>query len=84
MVGASNELPECEELAALFDRFLIRKLVKRVSHAGLVQMLIQVAVSAVNNRDSWVIELVVHLPLSWSGHSPLLFVPPEYLMLHFT
>ena len=25
VVGASNELPESEELAALYDRFLLRK-----------------------------------------------------------
>ena len=30
-VGASNELPESEELDALFDRFLIRRQVAQVS-----------------------------------------------------
>lgn len=39
MVGASNELPESEELDALYDRFLVRKQVKQVSAAGLAQML---------------------------------------------
>jgi MoxR-like ATPase len=39
MVGASNELPESEELDALYDRFLIRKEVKQVSPAGLTTML---------------------------------------------
>jgi hypothetical protein len=34
MVGASNELPESEELDALYDRFLIRKRVGQVSAAG--------------------------------------------------
>jgi MoxR-like ATPase len=34
VIGASNELPESEELDALYDRFLIRKLVKQVSSAG--------------------------------------------------
>ncbi|KAG1673006.1 hypothetical protein FOA52_005936 [Chlamydomonas sp. UWO 241] len=39
MVGASNELPESEELDALYDRFLIRKEVQQVSSAGLATML---------------------------------------------
>lgn len=30
-VGASNELPESEELDALYDRFLIRRRVNQVS-----------------------------------------------------
>jgi hypothetical protein len=34
LVGASNELPESEELDALYDRFLIRKQVGQVSAAG--------------------------------------------------
>ena len=38
-VGASNELPESEELDALYDRFLIRRMVSQVSPAGLVTML---------------------------------------------
>ncbi|KAG7370821.1 phospholipid-translocating P-type ATPase, flippase [Nitzschia inconspicua] len=39
VVGASNELPESDELFALFDRFLIRKEVNSVSDAGLVKLL---------------------------------------------
>ena len=39
LVGASNELPESEELDALYDRFLIRRQVKQVSPAGLMDML---------------------------------------------
>lgn len=35
LVGASNELPESEELDALYDRFLLRKSVKQVSADGL-------------------------------------------------
>lgn len=35
LVGASNELPESEELDALYDRFLIRKHVAQVSSAQL-------------------------------------------------
>jgi MoxR-like ATPase len=34
LVGASNELPESEELDALYDRFLIRKEVKQVTAGG--------------------------------------------------
>lgn len=34
LVGASNELPESEELDALYDRFLVRKEVKQVSSGG--------------------------------------------------
>eukprot|EP00798_Chlamydomonas_sp_ICE-L_P025190 gene25190-10826_t len=39
VVGASNELPESEELDALYDRFLVRREVKQVSAAGVAQML---------------------------------------------
>jgi MoxR-like ATPase len=35
LVGASNELPESEELDALYDRFLIRRQVAQVSSAQL-------------------------------------------------
>ncbi len=38
-VGASNELPESEELDALYDRFLIRRRVNQVSLAGLPALL---------------------------------------------
>jgi hypothetical protein len=38
-VGASNELPESEELDALYDRFLLRRRVSQVSQAGLLEML---------------------------------------------
>lgn len=34
-VGASNELPESEELDALFDRFLVRRHVSQVSSSQL-------------------------------------------------
>jgi MoxR-like ATPase len=33
-VAASNELPESEELDALYDRFLVRRAVRQVSSAG--------------------------------------------------
>jgi MoxR-like ATPase len=39
VVGASNELPENDELVALFDRFLIRKEVKPVSDDGVLKLL---------------------------------------------
>lgn len=39
LVGASNELPESEELDALYDRFLLRKKVRQVSPAGLTALL---------------------------------------------
>ncbi|KAK2080083.1 hypothetical protein QBZ16_002479 [Prototheca wickerhamii] len=39
LVGASNELPESEELEALYDRFLIRRAVTQVSGAGLMELL---------------------------------------------
>lgn len=38
-MGASNELPESEELDALYDRFLIRKKVEQVSTSGLRELL---------------------------------------------
>lgn len=39
VIGASNELPEGEELNALFDRFLFRLDVQPVSKAGFSQLL---------------------------------------------
>lgn len=39
LVGASNELPESEELDALYDRFLLRAPVLQVSQAGLEDLL---------------------------------------------
>lgn len=39
VIGASNELPESEELVALFDRFLIRKEVIAVSDEGVMNLL---------------------------------------------
>uniref|UniRef100_A0A7R9V9M6 AAA+ ATPase domain-containing protein n=1 Tax=Chlamydomonas euryale TaxID=1486919 RepID=A0A7R9V9M6_9CHLO len=38
LVGASNELPESEELDALYDRFLIRRTVAQVSNAQLSKL----------------------------------------------
>lgn len=39
VVGASNELPESEDLDALYDRFLLRKEVQSVSDDGIIQLL---------------------------------------------
>jgi MoxR-like ATPase len=39
VVGASNELPESEELDALYDRFLLRKEVLPVSDEGIMKIL---------------------------------------------
>jgi MoxR-like ATPase len=39
VIAASNEMPESDELDALFDRFLLRKEVLSVSDDGVVQML---------------------------------------------
>jgi MoxR-like ATPase len=39
VVGASNELPESDDLVALFDRFLIRKEVSPVSDEGVMALL---------------------------------------------
>eukprot|EP00547_Thalassionema_nitzschioides_P008787 CAMPEP_0194228370 /NCGR_PEP_ID=MMETSP0156-20130528/43337_1 /TAXON_ID=33649 /ORGANISM="Thalassionema nitzschioides, Strain L26-B" /LENGTH=1110 /DNA_ID=CAMNT_0038960881 /DNA_START=537 /DNA_END=3871 /DNA_ORIENTATION=- len=39
VVGASNELPESDELEALYDRFLLRKEVLPVSNEGVLQLL---------------------------------------------
>lgn len=38
LVGASNELPESEELDALYDRFLLRRHVSRVTNANVHQL----------------------------------------------
>ncbi|WIA32331.1 hypothetical protein OEZ86_003170 [Tetradesmus obliquus] len=52
LVGASNELPESEELDALYDRFLLRKEVKQVTVAGLTQMLDYYAGNSYDDGDS--------------------------------
>ena len=39
LIAASNELPESEELDALYDRFLLRRCVHQVSGEGLLQLL---------------------------------------------
>lgn len=40
VIGASNELPDGEELDALYDRFLFRQYVEPVSKSGFKQLLI--------------------------------------------
>lgn len=42
VIGASNELPESEDLDALLDRFLLRANVLPVSDAGLLQMVTRI------------------------------------------
>jgi MoxR-like ATPase len=39
VVGASNELPDSDELVALYDRFLIRKEVVPVTDEGVIELL---------------------------------------------
>lgn len=51
LVGASNELPESEELDALYDRFLIRRQVGQVSARGL-GTLARLAAGALGKEDA--------------------------------
>lgn len=62
LVGASNELPESEELDALYDRFLIRRQVSQVSPAGLMDML------SPNKKGRWQAGSLSHpgMPMSES------------------
>ena len=52
VVGASNELPESDELVALFDRFLIRKEVLPVSDDGVLKLLAMANPGQLDNNDS--------------------------------
>ena len=52
LVGASNELPESEELNALYDRFLIRKEVKQVTSGGLVALLSSAGTPREGNEEA--------------------------------
>eukprot|EP00889_Picochlorum_renovo_P000748 jgi/Picre1/27778/NNA_000742.t1 len=62
LVGASNELPESEELDALYDRFLIRKSVDQVSKGQLADLarLASGAIEAVDISDE-MIDLLTEL-----------------------
>ena len=51
-VAASNEGPESEELAALYDRFLLRKLVSPVSDDGVLEMLMGSEAAAAEDAAS--------------------------------
>jgi len=51
LVAASNELPESEELDALYDRFLFRREVKQVSPGGLAELLSSTANTEQARRD---------------------------------
>lgn len=48
LIGASNELPESEELDALYDRFLLRYQVEQVSQANL-----QSLIAGTDGSASW-------------------------------
>lgn len=63
-VGASNELPESEELDALYDRFLIRRQVSQVSDVGLPAML---AAAADNNLAVCLMPHAVCYPVKRQG-----------------
>jgi MoxR-like ATPase len=52
VVGASNELPESDELVALYDRFLIRKEVLPVSDDGVLTLLAMANPGQLQNNDS--------------------------------
>lgn len=52
VVGASNELPESEELDALYDRFLLRKEVLPVSDEGIMEILRMPTPGATSCDDS--------------------------------
>lgn len=52
LVGASNELPESEELDALYDRFLFRKTVNQVSAQGLGELLSTPSIAAAGEHAS--------------------------------
>ncbi len=52
-VGASNELPESEELDALYDRFLLRKEVTQVSTAALKTLLAETAAHWKSQLPRW-------------------------------
>ena len=43
LVGASNEMPESEELDALYDRFLLRRIVKPLSQDGVRKLAVLAA-----------------------------------------
>uniref|UniRef100_A0A061S138 MoxR-like ATPase n=1 Tax=Tetraselmis sp. GSL018 TaxID=582737 RepID=A0A061S138_9CHLO len=61
MVAASNELPESEELDALYDRFLIRREVKQVSPGGLAQLLSETSSA---DRSGGSSDLPTEMPLT--------------------
>lgn len=52
LVGASNELPESEELDALYDRFLLRSSVEQVSAGSLASLLTMRAGAALPSQGA--------------------------------
>jgi MoxR-like ATPase len=56
VVGASNELPESEDLDALYDRFLIRKEVQPVSDDGIMQLLSSTLINKPQDDDIYIFQ----------------------------
>ena len=52
VIAASNELPESDELDALYDRFLLRKEVLPISDDGVVQLLTTLATPGISTSES--------------------------------
>jgi MoxR-like ATPase len=52
VIAASNELPESDELEALYDRFLLRKEVLPISDDGVVQLLTTTSTTGVLTSES--------------------------------
>lgn len=68
LVGASNELPESEELDALYDRFLIRKSVAQVSN-GQLHKLAKLAAGRGSDSHKATVEAGVELSMDDFRHT---------------
>eukprot|EP00873_Tetraselmis_striata_P036178 jgi/Tetstr1/456442/TSEL_043170.t1 len=64
MVAASNELPESEDLDALYDRFLFRREVQQVSAAGLTTLLTTVGAGGASQSSKAHMQLSSKMPLT--------------------
>lgn len=83
LVGASNELPESEELDALYDRFLIRRQVGQVSARGL-GTLARLAAGALGKEDAVLLSTDTTLDGNGNGdESSTLEEEPELRMEDF-
>ena len=73
VIGASNELPDSEELDALLDRFLLRSYVTSVSDEGLVKILSSKSLNAETAIDPTISgtleEVVAEIATSLDGVS---------------